>query len=383
MADERQLSTILNSGEINTIYLGGVSTVDKVLKASEIEAKDTVIQDQVDINTADIAAIAPIVGTNTTDITALQAPEKIDFNDMSGSEPTWKKGQIYYANGKLNVDTDFNNVTLQIGEEQHITVYNNSGATLLNGKVVRYAGTASGYPAVELSQADTFDHAKDIGVLTMDIPHGQTGILTMFGLVRGLDLSAFSDGDRLYVSETIAGGYTTTAPDIASVAGIVFSNDAVDGAMFVSPQPHIVLPTVLAFMSGGTIGTTSITAAYQDVGNYSGHGNVVMDYDAASGTITVPSTGIYSITINLNVAFDAVGNSEETFNIRVNGSINGNADIPVNVGRNGGAATAYPTQSFPANAGEVIKIQLGGASDTLTNLVEHMVTIEIGSKHIR
>ena len=80
---------------------------------------------------------------------------------------------------------------------------------------------------------------------------------------------------------------------------------------------------------------------------------------------------------------DVIGNNEEYFNIRVNGSINGNADIPVNVPRNSGAATAYPSVSFQATAGEVIKIQLGGASDTLSNLVEHMLSFEIESKHIR
>ena len=39
MAD-RQLTTVLNSGEVNTIYLGGTAATDKVIKQSELTASE-------------------------------------------------------------------------------------------------------------------------------------------------------------------------------------------------------------------------------------------------------------------------------------------------------------------------------------------------------
>jgi len=40
MAD-RELTTILNSGEVNTIFLGGTASTDKLIKKSELDASYT------------------------------------------------------------------------------------------------------------------------------------------------------------------------------------------------------------------------------------------------------------------------------------------------------------------------------------------------------
>jgi len=358
---------------------------------NEVEAKLTSAFDNIDIDTAKNASDIGVNEQSIIDVSlavtelqdGTQEVVKTQYVDKTGSEPVWAKGQVFYADGKLNVDTAHDGVRLQVGEEQHITVYNNTGATLLNGSVVKYDGVAAGYPSVALSQADTFGNAKDIGVLTMDIPDGQTGILTMFGIVRGLNLSAFNDGDTLFVSDSVAGGYVASPPDIASQVGIVFSNDGTNGEMFVAPRQHLNLPTVLAYLGSGILNTSTITNAYQDVVNYMSHGNVVMNYDAENGTITVPSAGIYSLTINMVIMFDAIGNTPETFNLRIVGSVSGTQDLPVVIGKNGVYASAYPKVSFPAIAGETIKLQLGGASTDITGLNEGMLGFEVESKHIR
>ena len=110
-----------------------------------------------------------------------------------------------------------------------------------------------------------------------------------------------------------------------------------------------------------------------------------MAYDPSpgNGTITTPSTGVYTLTINLSFLFDTVGNTEESFNLRLVGTVSGNKDIPITVGRNGGAASAYPKASFSAVANEVFHLELGGATDDLTNLNEQLMSFEIISKHIR
>ena len=108
-----------------------------------------------------------------------------------------------------------------------------------------------------------------------------------------------------------------------------------------------------------------------------------MEFDATAGTITIPTTGIYKLTVNMSLLFDTVGNSEESFVLRLVRSASGDFDIPVAVGRNGGASSAYPALNFDAVAGETVKLQLGGASADLTTLVEALMSFEIESKHIR
>jgi len=327
------------------------------------------------------------IGTSLVQSEIMTLDTQIDsrkFNDMTGNEPTPTAGQIYYADNTLNLNTSYG-TTLNIGKELTDEVYNNTGATIHNGRPVIVTGLANGLPSIELAQANTFAGCDGVIVATMDIPAGTSGAVTTYGKVNGLDLSGFNVGDKLYVSEATAGVYTTTPPDIATYVGKVYSNDAITGSLYVKPRTHVNLPTVLAYMNDGALDTTAITAAYQRVSAYTTYGNVAMDYDPSpgNGTITVPSTGVYTLSINLGFTFDAVGNAEESFNLRLVGSINGNKDIPVTVGRNGGSASAYPNISFSATANEVFHLELGGATDDLTNLNEQLMSFEITSKHIR
>ncbi len=327
------------------------------------------------------------IGTGLFQSEIMTADTQIDkrvFNDMTGASPTDVPGQIYYADNTLNLNTGYG-TTLNIGKELTDEVYNNTGATISNGRPVIVTGLANGLPSIELAQANTFSGCDGVIVTTMDIPTGTSGAVTTYGKVNDLDLSGFAINDKLYVSEVTPGIYTTTPPDIATYVGKVFSNDAVTGSLYVKPQTHVVLPTILAYMNDGALDTNVITAAYQRVSAYTSYGNVVMVYDPSpnNGTITVPSSGVYTLTINLSFLFDIVGNAEESFNLRLVGNISGNWDIPITVGRNGGAASAYPKLSFSAVAGEAFHLEIGGATDDLTNLNEQLMSFEITSKHIR
>ena len=95
----------------------------------------------------------------------------------------------------------------------YVIVYNGTGSTILNGSTVYPVGGFNGRPSVDLAQADSHETISGIVlVTTMDIPTGTYGICSRFGKVRGLDTSAWSLGDRLYVSPTAAGGLTNTRP---------------------------------------------------------------------------------------------------------------------------------------------------------------------------
>ena len=137
---------------------------------------------------------------------------------------------------QLNANTD-----LHVGQETFYHVKNQTGSTITKGTVVRASGTlgASGRILIAPFLADgTYPTQVCIGIATEDITTGTDGFVTHFGLIRGIDLSAYNDFDILYASDTVAGGYVANTPPTApnnhvTVALVVHA--AVNGALFVRP----------------------------------------------------------------------------------------------------------------------------------------------------
>lgn len=108
--------------------------------------------------------------------------------------------------------------SIVIGEFMQVSYYyvsNNSGSDILKGSVVGVSGTLplTGKILVAPFLADgTYPSNECIGIVADDIPDGADGMVLHFGILRGIDTSMYTDGDKLYVSDTISGGYTTIQP---------------------------------------------------------------------------------------------------------------------------------------------------------------------------
>ena len=132
-------------------------------------------------------------------------------------------------------------VTMKVGQDVFYYVKNQSGVTIPKGTIVRAAGTlgASGRILVEPFLADgSFPSKYVLGVTTESLANGADGFVTEFGKIRLINTSAFADGDILFASPTVAGGFTTTAPtapnNIVTIA-IVIKGGAANGTIFVRP----------------------------------------------------------------------------------------------------------------------------------------------------
>lgn len=141
------------------------------------------------------------------------------------------------SDGTLEVGLKGGQSTLQIGQEVVRRIYNNTGSTLTDGQVVYLTGASAGRPTVALADADLeATSAKTFGIVTEVITNGSEGFVTTFGYVRGLNTSAFNEGDMLYLSGT-AGQYTNiepVPPQHRVSVGLVVRKNAVDGSIFVS-----------------------------------------------------------------------------------------------------------------------------------------------------
>lgn len=144
------------------------------------------------------------------------------------------------TDGTLDLGMKGGNVTQQIGEESFVRARNNTGSTLLDGMVVRLTGSIGTRATVALAQANTqVDSSSVIGLLTEDIANNDEGFVTTYGLVRNLNTSALTEGGLVYLSATIAGGLTSTAPNGPNhriVVGICVRSHVNMGSILVGVQ---------------------------------------------------------------------------------------------------------------------------------------------------
>ena len=105
-----------------------------------------------------------------------------------------------------------NNVTLQVGMENLIYVYNNTGSILPNGAPVYVTGTYGGHRTVALAKADVWATSQVIGITTQAIGISAFGYINQFGYVNGLNTNSYTLGDTLWLSPINAGEFVTTEP---------------------------------------------------------------------------------------------------------------------------------------------------------------------------
>lgn len=96
------------------------------------------------------------------------------------------------------------------------TVYNNSGSTITKGSVVYINGAhSSNLPSIALARANLEStSAYTYGLVENDITNNNSGTVIQNGFITNLNLptSTYTAGQTLYLSPTVAGGYTLTKP---------------------------------------------------------------------------------------------------------------------------------------------------------------------------
>jgi hypothetical protein len=121
-------------------------------------------------------------------------------------------------------------------------VKNQTGSSIAKGTAVRFAGTvgASGRLLIAPFIADgSVSSSFFMGVTAEAIANGADGKVLYFGRIRGINTNAFNEGDVLYASTTVAGGFQTAVPlapnNIVQVAAVI--NKSINqGVIFIRPS---------------------------------------------------------------------------------------------------------------------------------------------------
>jgi hypothetical protein len=154
-------------------------------------------------------------------------------------------GTTFWDDDNNTISTALNGITLQHGQELYYDVINQTGSTLTQGTVAQFTGSVglSGKLSVGLGSADeTVNPLTNLGVVTENIADGNTGKVTWFGKVRGIDTTGGGEnwqaGDILYISADTPGALTKikpTPPDHDITMAVVVTVSSTVGEIFVRP----------------------------------------------------------------------------------------------------------------------------------------------------
>lgn len=191
---------------------------------------------------------------------------KVGFDTTNVTPPS--TGQLAWNQDERTLDLGLNGVTLQVGQETLMYVRNNTASVITNKTLCMATGTIGNSGRITVAPFDLSDAKYLVGMATEDIAIGADGYVTVFGKVRGIDTSMFSDGQVLYAAAS--GSLTNAAPTSGMKLPIAFVVHAhTSGTLFVrisnidenAKQDLLVSGTNIKSINGATIlGSGDITA---------------------------------------------------------------------------------------------------------------------------
>lgn len=250
------------------------STTGKLIQNSAITVSDT----------GDMAGVS-----------SLGVANYVDFN--TSPTVTNAAGRMYWdvAQNSLAVGLT-STLATNVGQTLYARATNAEASTITKGQVVYAFGATGNRLSVKLA-ANTADStsAKTIGVAAENITAGGTGMIICQGVLDGLDLSAYTAGDSIYLGAT-AGSITATkpyAPNHLVYVGTVERANAGNGQLYVRIQNGYELDelhnvSAQSPSNGQVLIYNASTSLWEKNTLTAGTGITVTN---GAGSITIASTG--------------------------------------------------------------------------------------------
>jgi len=165
----------------------------------------------------------------------------IDFN--TGATVTQSPGRINWdaGTGTLNIavgDTGTGLIDLQVGQEEIVRVFNAESTTLQKGEIVYVSGSQGNRPSVKRAIATSDGYSvTTLGMVDRNIAPGSEGYVTTFGIISNLNTLGLTGGTAIFLSPTVAGGYTSIkpkGPNHIVLIGYVVRVSATVGSIFIN-----------------------------------------------------------------------------------------------------------------------------------------------------
>lgn len=179
---------------------------------------------------------------STAEVWSDTSSPTVDTITMRGDQDLAHVEGMMYYNSEYKAHTafnDINGISLQVGLEEWVRVYNGTGSTIANGTPVYSVGAVGETISVAPADAITEQKARVIGIATHDIADSSEGIITVRGLVSGIDTSNLTSGGSIHLSPS--GGLQAIAPTypyFPTDLGTCVVSDATNGYIYVEIEHH-------------------------------------------------------------------------------------------------------------------------------------------------
>lgn len=268
----------------------------------------------------------------------------------------------------LDLGMDYG-VTQQIGQETYARVRNSTGVTIPNGTAVGFVGAATDALSVAPYLADGSQPTLYIlGIMTHDLPDsGEKGYCTTWGFVRDLDTSAFSAGDVLYVSSTVAGELTNVKPtapaNVIPIAAVVVS-DATAGVIFVRPTiTQMQYYGVFSKTSDQTPASTNTAYALTFDATDISNGVVI---GTPTSRIVVPQSGLYNFNVSVQITSGNTSAKNVWVWLRKNGTDIANSARLVTININNGYVPVSFSEPVSMTASQYVEVMFAADDTAIT-----------------
>jgi len=209
----------------------------------------------------------------------------IDF-DITAT-PEFVEGRVQWIDDTktLNIDTDVNGFSIEVGHQTVIRGRNETGFDFPTGVVVYISGGNNSRPLFSTaSWEDDANSAFTIGIVAQPIHDNNNGYAVTNGILRGVNTSPFIAGDALYLSSS--GQITNISP--------------------VAPRHNVRLGKVISATNNGII--------YVDIDNGYELGELhnVLDTSSKPGDLLIVSNSLWVNSKQLTGSYGLTGSLTAT-----------------------------------------------------------------------
>lgn len=297
----------------------------------------------------------------------------VDYIDWNGEPPHADKQRRMAWNPSedtLNLH-HAGDVTQQIGNELYAYISVNAGPNLLNGQVIGFNPVANTH--VPFIANGTYNTFQVIGVATQDIPNGSPGRVTVWGRVRNINTTGtpvgetWTAGQLLYVSTTVAGGFTNvkpTAPNQSIPIAQVRVVSATIGEVFVRPtieqEMFYGAFTKLSDQTPAAINTAyAITWTNTEVSNG-------VSIGTPTSRIVATNAGLYQFCLSVQLTSSSASVKNVWIWFRKNGVNVANSSIITSLDSATAIRAPSRTLFFSLQAGDYIEVMFAADSTAMT-----------------
>jgi hypothetical protein len=228
----------------------------------------------------------PIV--NISGITgAISTVDTIAFDTTYAT--TLTAGQIgWNGNDTLGLGMIGGNVVQHIGEDTFFYVKASSAIT--KGQLCMFTGAVGSSGVLTAAPATAIPFAEAIiGVAAENIANNAFGLIQNTGTLKGVNTSAFLDGDILYYNSAVTGGFTKTYPasgPVVIAAAVAKSGSGGSGILTV----RISFQTRVTGSTGLSVVQANDTVALTNTGVTSAVAGTGISVSGATGAVTITNT---------------------------------------------------------------------------------------------